>query len=98
MTAVSKNVYFDVLDDIVKNSNNIYHRTIKTKPKDVKSDSSAEHSVDSNAKNPKFKIGDHVIFSKYKNIFSKGYAPNWSEDVFVVKKVKNKYSMDLCYE
>ena len=40
-------------------------------------------------KDPKFKVGDHVRISKYKNIFAKGYMPNWSEEVFVVKKVKN---------
>ena len=58
-------------------------------PIDVKSDSYAEYNVDSNAKDPKFKIGHHVRISKYKNIFGKGYAPNWSEEVFVIKKVKN---------
>ena len=40
-------------------------------------------------KNPKFKVGDYVRISKYKNIFAKGYAPNWSEEIFVIKKVKN---------
>ena len=43
----------------------------------------------SNDKDPKFKVGDHVRISKYKNIFTKGYTPNWSEKVFVIKKVKN---------
>ena len=38
---------------------------------------------------PKFKVGNHVIISKYKNIFCKGYTPNWSEEVFVIKKIKN---------
>ena len=42
-----------------------------------------------NDKDPKFKIGDIVRISKYKNIFAKGYVPNWSEEVFVIKKVKN---------
>ena len=59
--------------------NNKYHNTIKMKPIDVKSNSYGEYNVDSNAKDPKFKIGDHVRISKYKNIFAKGYAPNWSE-------------------
>ena len=40
-------------------------------------------------KDPKFKVGDHVRISKYKNIFAKGYTPNWSEEVFVVSKIKN---------
>ena len=89
ITVVSKNVCFDVLNDIVDKYNNTYHNTIKMMPIDVKSDSYAEYNVDSNAKDPKFKIGHHVRISKYKNIFGKGYAPNWSEEVFVIKKVKN---------
>ena len=89
MTAISKNVYVDVLDDIVNKYNNTVHRTIKMKPIDVTSDSYAEYNEDSNKRNPKFKVGDHVRISKYKNIFAKGYAPNWSEEIFVIKKVKN---------
>ena len=68
MTAISKNVYFDVLDDIVNKYNNTVHRTIKMKPIDVTSDSYAEYNEDSNEKDPKFKVGDHVRISKYKNI------------------------------
>ena len=71
MTAISKNVYFDVLDDIVNKYNNTVHRTIKMKPIDVTSDSYAEYNEDSNEKDPKFKVGDHVRISKYKNIFVK---------------------------
>ena len=56
---------------------------------DVTSDSFAEYNEDSNKKNPKFKVGDHVRISKYKNIFAKGYAPNWSEEIFIVSKIKN---------
>ena len=66
MTAVSKNVYFDVSNNIVDKCNNTYHRTIKMKPIDVKFDSYAEYNVDSNGKDPKFKIGDHVRISKQK--------------------------------
>ena len=58
------------------------------KPIDVKSDCYTEYNVDSNAKNAKFKIGDHVRISNYKNIFAKGYAPNWSAEVFVIKRAK----------
>ena len=76
MTAVSKDVYFDVLDDIVDKYNKTYHRAIKMKPTDVKSDSYAEYNVDSNNKDSKFKIGDYVRISKYQNIFAKGNAPN----------------------
>ena len=89
MTAVSKNVYFDVLDDIVNKYNNTVHRSIKMKPIDVTSDSYAEYNEDSNVTKPKFKVGDHVRISKYKNIFAKGYTQNWSEEVFVVSKIKN---------
>ena len=56
------------------------------KPIDVKSDSFAEYNEESNEKDPKYKIGDHVKISKYENIFAVGYAPNWSEEIFVVKK------------
>ena len=93
MTTISKNVYFDVLDDIVNKYNNTVHRTIKMKPIDV-TDYYAEyngHSMElhSNKKNSKFKVGDNVRISKYKNIFAKGYIPNWSEEVFVINKIKN---------
>ena len=89
MAAVSKNVYFDVLDDIVNKYNNTVHRTIKMKPIDVTSDSYAEYNEDSNEKDPKFKVGDHVRTSKYKNVFAKGYTQNWLEDVFVISKIKD---------
>ena len=87
--AVSKNIYFDVLDDIVDKYNNTYRRTNKMKPIDVKSDYYAEYNVGSNEKDPKFKVGGNVRISKYKNIFAKGYAPNWSEEVFVIIRIKN---------
>ena len=89
MTAISKNTYFNVLDDIVYKYNNTVHRTKKMKPIDVTSDFYAEYNDDSNKKDHKFKVGDHVRISKYKNIFAKGYTPNWSEEVFVVSKIKN---------
>ena len=92
MTAISKNLYFDVLDDIVNKCNNTVHKTIKVKPIDVTDDSYTEYNEDFNKKDPKFKVGDHVRISKYKNIFAKGYAPNWSEEVFVVSKIKNTVS------
>ena len=54
------------------------------KPIDVIDDSFAEYNEESNKKDPKFKIGDYVRISKYKNIFAKGYALNWSEEVFLL--------------
>ena len=56
---------------------------------DVKNYSFAEYNEESNRKDPKFKVDDHVRISKYKNIFAKGYALNWSEEIFTVKKIKN---------
>ena len=58
-------------------------------PIDVTSDSYAEYNEYSNEKDPKFKVGDHVRISKYKKFFAKGYTQNWSEEVFVVSKIKN---------
>ena len=69
MTAISKNVYFDVLDDIIDKYNNTVHRAIKIKPIDVRGDSYAEYNENPNKKDPKLKVGDQVRISKYKNIF-----------------------------
>ena len=89
MRTISKNVYFEVLDDIVNKCNNTVHKTIKMKPIDVIDNYYAEYNEDFNKRDPKFKVGDRVRISKYKNILSKRYSPNWSEVVFVVSKIKN---------
>ena len=94
MISLSKFVYIDKLDDIVNEYNNTYHRTFKMKPVDVKDnryiDSMELRSIKRlNDSNHKFSVGDHVRISKYKNIFVKGYIPSWSQEVFVIKKVKN---------
>ena len=89
MTSISKNVYIDKLDDIADEYNNTYHTTIKMKPIDVKDNTYINTSKEINDKDPKFKVGDRVRISKYKNIFAKGYMPNWSEEVFAIKKIKN---------
>ena len=89
MTSISKNVYIDKLNDIVDEYNDTYHTTIKMKPIEVKDNTHINTSKEINNKDPKFKVADHVRISKYKNIFAKGYMPNWSEEVFVIKKVKN---------
>ena len=89
MTLISKNVYIDNLDDIVNKYDNTYHSTMKMKSANVKSNTYIDSSKEINDKNPKFKIGDNVRISKYKNVFAKGYTPNWSENLFVIKKVKN---------
>ena len=98
MTAISKNVYFDVFNDIVNKYNSTVHRTIKMKPIDIASDFYAEYHEDSNEKDPKFKVGDHVRFSKYRNVFAKAYMQNWSEKVFIISRIKNTSSLNLCYQ
>ena len=89
MTSMSKNVYIDKLDEIVNKYNNTYHRTIKMKPVDVNPSMYIDFDKENNKEGPKFKVGDHVKISEYKNIFSKGYVTNWSKEVFVIIKNKN---------
>ena len=83
MTTVSKNVCYNVLDDIVKKYNTTRHSTIKMKPINVKDNTYINTDKKINNKDPKFKIGDRVRISKYKNVFAKGYVPNWSEEVLL---------------
>ena len=59
------------------------------KPADAEDNTYIGFKKEINDKDPKFKVGDHVRISKYKNIFAKGYTPNWSEEVFVISKIKN---------
>ena len=92
MMSISKNVYIDKLDDIVDEYNNRYHRSIKMKPIDVKDNTYIDFKKEVNDKNPKFKVGDHVRISKYKNVFAKEYVQNWSEEIFIIKKIKNTVS------
>ena len=89
MTSISKNVYIDKLDKIVDEYNNTFHKAIKTKPVDVKDNTYINFVKEINDKDPKLKVGDHVRISKYKNVFTKGYMPNWSEEVFISSKIKN---------
>ena len=97
MTSLLKNVYIDKLYDIVNKYNNTYHKTIKMKPVDVKSNTYISSSKEINDKDPKFKIGDTIRISKYKTIFAKGYTQSWSEEAFVIKKVKKHCAMYICY-
>ena len=92
MTLLAKNVYVNNLADIVRKYNNTYHNTIKMKPVNVKISTYIDFGIENNEKDPKFKVGDHVRISKYKNIFAECYTQNWSEEVFVIKKVKNTVS------
>ena len=91
MTSISKTLYINKLDDIVNEFNNTYRRTIKMKPVDVKDNTYIDFKKEVNDKDPKFKVSDHIRISKYKNIFAKGYTPNWSEEVSVIKKVKIQF-------
>ena len=88
MTATGKNVYYDVLDDVVNKYNNTKHSTIKMKPIDVKNNKRV-YIDQHNEKDSKFKVGDRVRISRYKNIFAKGYAPNWSSEIFIVNKISD---------
>ena len=88
-TTISKDVYFDVLIDIVDEYNDTYHKTIKMKPIDVGDNSFAKYNEESNEKDPKFKVGDHVRISRFKTVFAKGYTPDWSEEIFIDKTIKN---------
>ena len=85
MIAISKNIYFDELDDIVDKYNNTAHRTIKMKPIEVTNDYYVEYDEHPNKKNLKFKVGDHVIISKCKNIFAKGYTPGQKKFLLLIE-------------
>ena len=82
-------MYIYKLDDVVRKYNNTYHTSIKLKPIDVKDNTYIDFKKKSNDKGPKLKVGDHVRISKYKNFFAKRYMPNWSEEIFVISKIKN---------
>ena len=88
MTATGKNVYYDVLDDVVNEYDNTKHSTIKIKPIDVKNNKRV-YIDEHNEKDSRFKVGDRVRISKYKNIFAKGYTPNWSTEIFIVDKIND---------
>ena len=93
MTAVSKNIYFDVLDDIVNKYSNTVYRTIKMKPIDVVSDSYAECNEDSNEKDLKFKVGDHVRISKYKIILLKDTLKFGQKKFLLLSKLKMQFCL-----
>ena len=89
ITQIPKIVYIDKLDEIGNKHNNTYQSTTKMKPVNVKSNTYIDSIKEINNKDPKFKIDDIVKISKYENIFAKGYILNWSNKVFVIRKVKN---------
>ena len=89
MTDTSKNVYYDVLDDVVNKYNNTKHSTIKMKPIDVGDNNKRVYIDENNEKDSRFKVGDIARISKFKNIFAKGYTPNWSKEIFIVDKIND---------
>ena len=96
MTAFGKSVYYDVLDDVVNKYNNTKHSTIKMKPIDV-GNNKRVYIDEHNEKRSRFKVGDRVRISKFKNIFAKGYTPNLSSEIFIVDKVNDtvQYTYNL---
>ena len=87
MMGTCENVYFDVLDDVVNEYNNTKDNTIKMKPKDVKNDNNRVYIDEYNS--ARFNVNDRVRISKFKNIFAKGYTPNWSKEIFVINKIND---------
>ena len=98
--SISENVDIDKLDDIVNEYNNTYHRTIKVKPIDVKDNTYINIDKEANDKDPKYKCdGYHIRISKYKNIFAKGYTPNWSAPWnYVINKLNGEEIIGTFYE
>ena len=88
-TSISKNEYIYKLDDIINEQRNMYHSTIKIKPTYVKSSTYIYFGVENNDKYPEFEHDGSVRVTKYKNIFVKVYPSSWSDEVFVIKKIKN---------
>ena len=88
MMATGKNVYYNVLDDVVNKYNNTKHNTIKMKPIDVKNNERV-YIDEHNEKDSRLKVGDRVKISKFKNIFAKGYTCNWSTEIFIVDKIND---------
>ena len=89
MTATAKNVYYDVLDDIVKKYNNTADSIIKMKPKNVGDDNKRVYIGEHNKKSARYNVGDRVRIYKFKNIFAKGYNSNWSREIFIINKIND---------
>ena len=88
MAATNKNVYYNVLNDVVSEYNNTEHSTIKMKPIDAKNNKRV-YIDEHNEKRARFNVGNRVRISKFKNIFAKGYTPNWSKKIFIINKINN---------
>ena len=99
MTIAGKNVYYDVLDDVVNKYNNTKHSTIKMKPKDVGDNNKRVYIDEHNKKSARYNVGDRVRISKFKNIFAKGYTPNRSREIFIINEINDMvpYTYNLKY-
>ena len=99
MTTTGKNVYYDVLDDAVNKYDNTTHSTTKMKPIDVVDNNKRVYNDEHNEKDSRFKVGDRVRISKFKNIFAKGYTPSWSKEIFIVDKINDTvpYTYNIKY-
>ena len=82
-------VYYDVLDDAVNKYNNTKHSIIKMKRIDAENDNKRVYIDEHNEKDNRFKVGDRVRISKFKNIFAKGYTRNWSTEIFIADKIND---------
>ena len=89
MTATGKKAYYDVLDDAVDKYYNTKHSTIKMKRIDAGYNNKRVYIDEHNEKDSRFKVGDRVRITKFKNIFAEGYAPNWSSEIFIVDKLND---------
>ena len=89
MTVTGKNVYYNDLDDAVSEYNNTKHSTIKMKPKYVGDNNKRVYIDEHNEKSARYNVGDRIRISKFKNIFAKGYTPNWSKEIFIVNKIND---------
>ena len=91
MRATGKNIYYDVLDDIVNEYNNTKHSTINIKPIDVNKNrvNKRVYIDEHNKKSARYNVDARVRISKFKNIFAKGYTPNWSTEIFIADKIND---------
>ena len=91
MTMNSKHLYIDRLNDKADKYNNTYHRSIKMKPIDVKTNTHIDFDFENNDEDHKFEVGNHMRISRYKHIFTKVYTPNWPEEALLLKKSRILY-------
>ena len=98
MTSTSKNVCINKLNDTVDKYNNTYPTTIKIKPIYVKDNTYINTDKEINDKDPKFKVGDHVRISKYKNIFAKSYTPNTVLWTYAINDLNGEKITGIFYE